>query len=191
MTSIGSGSTRRQSIIRPRSSSASPGRPPGMSSGATPTRWFATRSPVRENQNRDRPVRTRPLSGIAVGRTTSNALRRSDATSSRRTSETAYRSRTLPERRNVSASGIELGLQAVETGDDGGDVAEEGAVVEAGVEVGKRDSLGDLGVHGQQVAERRALVGGAERGPLDDRVGRLAAHPATLDEEPEDAAAGV
>src|SRR6478752_1730986 len=149
------------------------------------------RSPVRENQNRDSPVRTRPLSGIAVGRTTSNALRRSDATSSRRSSETAYRSRTLPERRKVSASGIELGLQAVETGNDGGDMAKDGGVVEAGVEPGEADPPGDLGVDGEQVAERGPLVGGAERGTLDDGVGRLATHPAALDEEPQDPAARV
>src|SRR5258705_2623885 len=131
MTSIGSGWTRRQSIIRPRRSAASAGSdgpPPGISSGATPTRWFATRSPVRPNQNRDRPVRTRPLSGIGVGRTTSKALSRSDAIRSRRSSPTAYRSRTLPERRKESASGLaggmDLGLQTIESGDDGGDVAE-------------------------------------------------------------------
>src|SRR5436190_5358 len=162
-----------------------------MSSGETDTRWFAIRSSVRENQNRERPVRTRPLSGISVGRTTSNALRRSDATRRSRSWDTAYRSRTLPERRKVSASGLEAGLQAVETGDDGGDVAEEGAVVEAGVEVGERDPLGDLRIDCEQVAEWRALVCCAERGPLDDRVGSLAAHPAALDEDPEDAAAGV
>src|SRR5690348_18482194 len=129
-----------------------------MSAGETETRWFSTRSPVRENQNRDRPVRTRPLSGISVGRTTSKALRRSDATRRRRSSETAYRSRTLPERRNVSASGIELDLQAVEAGDDGRDMAQEGGVVEAGVEVGETDPLGDLGIDAQQVTrseERR------------------------------------
>src|SRR5712691_5874024 len=172
MTSIGSGSTRRQSIIRPRSSSASAGRPPGMSSGATPTRWFATRSPVRPNQNRDRPVRTRPLSGIGVGSTTSKALSRSDATRRRRSSPTAYRSRTLPERRNESASGLaggmDLGLQAVESGDDGGDMAEVGGIIEAGVEVGEAHPLGDLRIDGEQVAQRRALVGGPQRGPLDD-----------------------
>src|SRR4051794_7869188 len=154
MTSIGSGSTRRQSMIRPRSSSASPGAPPGISSGRTPTRWFGTRSSVRANQNRDRPVRTRPLSGISVGRTTSKALSRSEATRRRRSSETAYRSRTLPDRRNVSASGIELDLQAVETGDDGGDVAQEGVVVEAGIELGETEPLGDLGIDREQVAER-------------------------------------
>src|SRR5262249_58183946 len=111
--------------------------------GGTRTSWWATRPRVGTNQNRDTPVRTRPLSGISVGRTTSKALRRSEATIRRRSSETAYRSRTFPDRRNVSASGIELDLQAVETGDDGRDMAEEGAVVEAGVEIGEADPLGD------------------------------------------------
>ena len=55
---------------------------------------------VRPNQKRDRPVSTRPLSGTGVGSTTSNAEMRSDATSSSRSSSSAYRSRTLPERRN-------------------------------------------------------------------------------------------
>src|SRR6185295_3226906 len=136
------------------------------------------RSPVRENQNRDSPVRTRPLSGIAVGRTTSNALNRSEATSRSRSSETAYRSRTLPERRNVSASGIELGLQAIETGDDGGDVAEERAVVEAGVELGEAHALRDVCVDGEQVTQRRTLVGRPQGGSLDDGVGGFAAHSA-------------
>src|SRR6476469_4091623 len=152
-----------------------------MSSGATPTRWFSTRSPVRPNQNRDRPVRTRPLSGIGGGRTPSNALRRSDAASSRRSSPIAYRSRTLPDRMKESASWLagdmDLGLQAVESGDDGRDVAKVGGVVEAVVEVGQAHPLCDLRIDGQQVAQRRALVGGPQGGPLDDGIGGLAAHP--------------
>src|SRR6266566_2606105 len=177
MTSIGRGWTRRHSIIRPRRSSRSAGSagpPPGMSSGSTPTRWFATRSAVRSNQNRERPVRTLPLSGIAVGRTMSKALRRSDATRSRRSSPTAYRSRTLPDRRNVSASGLaggmDLGLQAVESGDHGGDVAKERGVVEGRLELGEAEPAGDLRIDGEQVAERGPFVGGAQGGPLDDRI---------------------
>src|ERR1035437_3748498 len=54
-------------------------------------------SAVWANQKRDRPVSTRPLSGIGVGRTTSKAESRSLATSSRR-SPTSNRSRTLPDR---------------------------------------------------------------------------------------------
>ncbi len=51
---------------------------------------------VRENQNAERPVRTRPLSGIGVGKTTSNVEIRSLATSSSRSSSNAKISRTLP-----------------------------------------------------------------------------------------------
>jgi hypothetical protein len=44
---------------------------------------------VRENQKADMPVSTRPLSGIGVGRITSNVEIRSDATSSSRSSSSA------------------------------------------------------------------------------------------------------
>ena len=44
---------------------------------------------VRANQKPESPVRTRPLSGISVGRTTSNVEMRSLATSSRRVSSSA------------------------------------------------------------------------------------------------------
>ena len=92
MTSIGRTSARRQSIIRPRSSreaSWSQAISAGRSSGAAARRWFGTIDSVLENQNRDRPVSTRPLSGISVGRTTSNADSRSEATSSSRSSPIA------------------------------------------------------------------------------------------------------
>ena len=72
-----------------------------------------------------------------------------------------------------------------------GDVAKVGGVVEARVEVGQAERFATVGVDREQVAQRAALVGGAERGALDDRVGGLAAEPATLDERAEDAAAGV
>src|SRR6476660_7203818 len=111
-------------------------------------------SAVLSNQNRDSPVRTRPLSGISVGRTTSNADSRSDATSRSRSVPTAYRSRTFPERRKDSAGGLagdmDLGLQAVESGDDGRDVAQERRVVEAGVEVGQAEVGGDRRIEGEQ-----------------------------------------
>ena len=57
--------------------------------------WLRTSPRVRSNQNRESPVRTRPLSGMGVGSTTSNAEMRSDATSSSR-SPKPYSSRTLP-----------------------------------------------------------------------------------------------
>ena len=53
-------------------------------------------SSVRPNQKWERPVSTRPLSGIGVGRTTSKAEMRSDATISSR-SPKPYISRTLPD----------------------------------------------------------------------------------------------
>ena len=46
-------------------------------------------SRVRANQKAESPVRTRPLSGISVGRITSKVEIRSDATSSRRSSSSA------------------------------------------------------------------------------------------------------
>src|SRR4029079_5000462 len=137
MTSIGRTSARRQSIIRPRSSrdaSWSQAISAGRSSGAAARRGFGTIASVLENQTLDRPVSTRPLSGISVGRTTSNADSLSDATNSSRSSPIAYRSRTLPERTNEPAveltGDMDFCLQAVESGDDGGDVAEECLVVE-------------------------------------------------------------
>src|SRR5688572_18632606 len=59
---------------------------------------------VSANQKRDRAVRMRPLSGTAVGSTTSNALMRSLATRTIRPSGSSNRSRTLPERRNQSVA---------------------------------------------------------------------------------------
>jgi len=53
------------------------------------TRWFGTIPRVRANQNAESPVRTRPLSGIGVGRTTSNVEMRSLATSRIVSSSTA------------------------------------------------------------------------------------------------------
>jgi hypothetical protein len=44
-------------------------------------RWFGTIARVRPNQNAERPVSTRPLSGIGVGNTTSKVEIRSLATS--------------------------------------------------------------------------------------------------------------
>ena len=101
---------------------------------------------VAPNQNRDIPVSTLPLSGMVVGRTTSKADIRSDATSARRPSGKVYKSRTLPERRKASAASAMLGLrelgrldresigEAVQPGDDRRDVLQERCLVEAGVE---------------------------------------------------------
>ena len=59
------------------------------SPGSVPSRWFGMIDAVSANQNRDNAVSTRPLSGIGVGSTTSNAERRSEATSSRRSASSA------------------------------------------------------------------------------------------------------
>ena len=80
------------------------------------------------------------------------------------------------------APGGDRRLEAVEPGDDLGDVAQERRVVEAGVELGERQPLGDGRIDGQQVAQRGALVGRAQRRALDDRVRLLARQPALLDE---------
>ena len=55
---------------------------PGTTRRSALTTWLPTRSAVRSNQWSERPVSTRPLSGIGSGSTTSKALMRSVATSS-------------------------------------------------------------------------------------------------------------
>ena len=93
----------------------------------------------------------------------------------------------MPERRNdvsqhrpstfaVGGPGRQSLGEPVEPGDDLRHVAQEGRVVEARVELGERQPLGDRRIDREQVAQRRALVGGPERGALDDRVGVLARH---------------
>ena len=82
-------------------------------------------------------------------------------------------------------------LSDVEAGDDLGHVAQERRVVEAGIERRERQAAGDGRIDGEQVVQRRALVGGPQRGALDDRVGLLARHAGLLDEGQEDAAAGM
>src|SRR5436190_556395 len=132
------------------------------SSVSVESRWFGTRSAVSANQKRDRPVSTRPLSGISVGSTTSKALIRSEATSASLPSGSAYRSRTFPERRYVSAS---IGQQAddatalvrrldqpVQPGDDLGDMLQEAGVVEARIEPGEREPLGHQRLDRQEVS---------------------------------------
>ena len=188
MTSTGRMSTSRQSIIRPRSSSAavrsssraesdgsttawrSSG---GRSSGSVATRWFGTIRPVSANQNRDRPVSTRPLSGIGVGRTTSNADSRSEATSRSWPSPMRYRSRTLPERTKRLASDTAGHLQSLEAGDDRRHVTEGGRVVEAGVEGRRREALRDGRVEGEEIAQLAALIGRPQR----RRAGRSRRRP--------------
>ena len=182
MISTGSGAARRQIIERPRSSSAvMPAHASGRVAGSVPSRWSGTRPPVSPNQKRDRPVSTRPLSGIGVGSTTSNAEMRSEATSSSRSSSSAYRSRTLPERRNEAGQprgGLERasfgrGHQCVQPVQDGRGVLERQLVVEAGREQGRRERLAHLGSAASSSRKRPSLVGGAQRA----RAGRWRRRP--------------
>ena len=83
MHSIGIGSVRRTSIARP---SASGRAAAGKSAGSTLTTWFGRRSATRSKQNDEIAVRTRPLSGIASGSTTSKTDTRSEATRRMRSS---------------------------------------------------------------------------------------------------------
>src|SRR6266550_21051 len=118
-------------------------------------KWFGTISFVRANQNAERPVRTRPLSGISVGSTTSKTEMRSLATRSRRSSSRAYSSRTLPLPTCRAASGmnrfllLDEGVQAVEDGvdmTDGRVQVEDGVEVDAARELAVRpDELGEVG----------------------------------------------
>src|SRR4051812_2800780 len=61
-------------------------------------RWLGTILSSRLNQNVESCVSTRPLSGIGVGNTTSNAERRSLATITSLSPPASYTSRTLPRR---------------------------------------------------------------------------------------------
>src|SRR3972149_658597 len=163
MTSTGRTRAGGQIMERPRSSAAPAAKAGGNVVGATPSRGVETMPPVRANQKRDRPVRTRPLSGIAVGSTTSNAESRSLATSSRRPASTRYRSRTFPERTKPSAIGgrpllLVGGEEPVEPGDDGGHVAQQVCVVEAGGERVHGDRRRQLRVEGQGIGQRAALA---------------------------------
>src|SRR5262245_2101493 len=171
---MGTTAARRQTIDRPRRASLGP--MAAASPGSVPSRWFGTMSAGSANQNRDSPVSTRPLSGIAVGRTTSNADSRSDATRSSRSASSPYRSRTLPERTNRSAASIgdPLGrcfhLERVEARDHLRYVAQERRVVKARVELLEAELAGDHGFDRQQVAQGPPFVGGAQGRALDDRV---------------------
>jgi hypothetical protein len=69
---------------------------------------------------------------------------------------------------------MDLGLQAIESGDDGGNVAEEGGIIEARVELAEAQLLGDRRIDGEKLPQRATLVGGTQGGSLDDSVGLLA-----------------
>src|SRR5829696_2112848 len=131
-------SSRRHSVERPSAPSAS--------------RWFGTISRVRANQKAERPVRTFPLSGIAVGRTTSNVEIRSLATSSRRSASSSYSSRTFPLPTWVAVSGMNRFLLSGELAqplEDGVEMSCVPAEVEDRVEV---DAVGDFLVGAHELA---------------------------------------
>src|SRR5207253_7018825 len=121
--SSGAISSRRHSIDRP--------------SARSESRWFGTIAAVCANQYAERPVSTRPLSGISVGSTTSKVEIRSLATSSSRSSSRAYSSRTLP-LPTWTASGMNrflLGREGVEPLEDGVHVTGVAGEVEHRVEL--------------------------------------------------------
>src|SRR5262245_42181773 len=108
---------------------------------------------VRANQKPERPVSTRPLSGISVGRTTSNTEMRSLATSSRRSSSRANSSRTLPLPTCSVASDMDrrlLGLEIAEPLEDGVHVTDGGVEVEDRVEI---DAVRDRAVGANELLE--------------------------------------
>src|SRR5262249_38130006 len=108
---------------------------------------------VRANQNADSPVRTRPLSGISVGRTTSNGEIRSLATRSRRSSSSANSSRTFPLATWTTASGMNGFLLCGESAqalEDGVDVPDGCFEVEDGVQI---DACGDLRIGFDELPE--------------------------------------
>src|SRR5215210_3202058 len=163
---MGSISRRRHSVERPSSRSAS--------------KWFGTSSRVRANQNAATPVSTRPLSGISVGKTTSKVEIRSLATSSSRSSSSAYSSRTFPLPTCAAASGIgglsfpgaHERVQALEYGVDVTGVRVER---KDGVEVEARR---ELAVRAHELAEILLGFPRAHRVLLDEPVGIVAREPA-------------
>src|SRR4051812_38251793 len=110
---------------------------------------------VRANQNADSPVRTRPLSGISVGRTTSKVEMRSLATSSRRSSSSAYSSRTFP-LPTCAATASGIGRLLLSRSDERVQALEDGVDV-TGVRLEREDRV--------EVEPRRQLGVGADELP--------------------------
>src|SRR5262249_43225672 len=153
--SIGSISSRRHSVERP--------------SAWRPRRWLGTIELVRANQNADRPVSTRPLSGISVDSTTSKVEVRSLATSRSRSSSSAYSSLTFP-LPTCAASGMDgllLPDERAQSLEDSVDVACVSSEVEDGIEI---DAAGKLPIGPHELAEVLFLVPGAECVTLDEPV---------------------
>src|SRR5215203_4425607 len=138
---------------------------------------------VRANQNAERPVSTRPLSGISVGRTTSKVEMRSDATSSSRSPSSAYSSRTLPlpTCRVSGIDGLPLSDERVQALEDGVDVTDGCCEVEDGFDAVRPERVCDRIVGADEVAEVALLVPCAHRMRLHEPV-RLVSRQARLDE---------
>src|SRR6266540_4909922 len=163
MHSSGSIASRLHSVDRPSARSAS--------------RWFGTSSRVRANQNPDRPVRTRPLSGISVGSTTSKVEIRSLATSNRRSSSSANNSRTLPLATCVAASGMNgflLPHERAQALEDGVDMSHGGIEVEDRDERVLVELPGDLRVLAHKDPEVALLFPRAHCISLHESIGLVA-----------------
>ena len=94
MHSTGSTLPRRQSVVRPASAGVER-TGSGISRVSAVIRWFGAIWRVCSKNQAESCVSTRPLPGMPPGKTTSNALSRSEATSSSLSSN-AKISRTLP-----------------------------------------------------------------------------------------------
>src|SRR5918999_2623373 len=168
---MGSIERRRASVERP--------------SPRTASRWLGTISRVRANQNAERPVSTRPLSGISVGSTTSKVEIRSLATRTRRSSSSSKISRTLPLARWTASSDMDFLLvsrsQSRQPPENDRDVSERGREVERLRQRLAIESGSDLVVAGDDLVEVAPLVGRADGVALNDAV-RLVAPDACVHE---------
>src|SRR5215212_4141796 len=129
---------------------------------------------VRANQKPERPVSTRPLSGISVGRTTSKTEMRSLARSSNRSSSSSYSSRTLPLATWTVASDMNwrlLWLEIAEPLEDGVHMTDGRIQVEDRVQV---DAAGDRAVGADELLEVLFFLPGAHRVGLHEAVGLVA-----------------
>src|SRR5947209_1728321 len=138
------------------------------------SRWFGQIARVRANQKPDNPVKTRPLSGISVGSTTSNVEIRSLATSNRRSSSSANNSRIFPLPTWTAASGIDRLLlrgERVQALERRIDVTDGGVEIENCVEI---DPCSELGIRGDELTEVAFLFPRLHRVTLDRAVGLLA-----------------
>src|SRR3990172_1484399 len=162
-------------------------------SGRSASRWFGTISRVRLNQNPDRPVSTRPLSGIALGSTTSNVEMRSVATKSRRSASSSKISRTLP---LPTCTAVESdmnwfllsGRQRGQALEERVDVPEGLSQVEDLAERLRAEPARNLPVCLHERAKVELLLPRAEGVPLHEAIG-LVAGEARADEREEEALA--